>query len=95
MRVGSGQIVSAAAVGTTRLEFKKNKFLVLENVYYIPWFINIINVSMLHEQGFKISFNNNSIVISRYGFKICSTKSIDGLYKLQAKEKSVYNSELF
>ena len=96
MRVGSGQIVSAAVVGTTRLEFENNKFLVLENVYYIPGFSrNLISVSMLHEQNFKISFNNNSIVISRYGFKICSAKSIDGLYKLQAKEKSAYNSKLF
>ena len=96
MRVGSGQIVSAAAVGTARLEFENNKFLVLENVYYIPGFSrNLISVSMLHEQGFKISFNNNSIVISRYGFKICYAKSIDGLYKLQAKDKSAYNSELF
>ena len=50
MRVGSGQIVSPAAVGTTRLEFEKNKFLVLENVYYIPGFSrNLISVSMLHE----------------------------------------------
>ena len=82
MRVGSGQIISAAAVGTTRLEFEKNKFLILENVYYIPGFSrNLISVSMLHEQGFKISFNNNSIVISKYVFDICSTKSEGRHYK--------------
>ena len=37
MRLGSGEVVSAVAVGEARLEFR-NKFLVLNNVYFIPSF---------------------------------------------------------
>ena len=37
MRLGSGEVVSARAVGEARLYFD-NKFLVLNKVYYIPGF---------------------------------------------------------
>ena len=55
----------------------------LDNVYFIPRFTrNLISLYKLHEQGFNVSFNNNSIVILKYGFDICSAKSEGGLYKL-------------
>ena len=74
MRVGSGKVVSAKAVGVARLNFR-NKFLVLNNVIFIPGFrINLIFVSMLHEQLFSICFINNDIVISRNGLDICHAK---------------------
>ena len=37
MRVGSGDVVSAKVVGVARLNFR-NKFLVLNNVFFIPGF---------------------------------------------------------
>ena len=96
MRVGSGQEISTAVVGKARLVFYNNKFIVLDNVYFIPGFSrNLISLSKLHEQGFNISFNNNLIVISKYGFDICSAKSEGGLYKLESNVEHVYNSELF
>ena len=74
MRVGSGEVVSAKAVGVARLNFR-NKFLVLNNVFFIPGFMrNLIFVSMLHEQLFSISFINNEIVISINGLDICHAK---------------------
>ena len=74
MRVGSGEVISAKAVGVTRLNFR-NKFLVLNNVFFIPGFMrNLISVSMLHEQLFTISFINNEIFISRNGLDICHEK---------------------
>ena len=74
MRVGSGEVVSSKAVGIARLNFR-NKFLVLNNVFFIPCFRrNLISVSMLHEQLFSISFINNEIVISRNGLDICNAK---------------------
>ena len=36
MKVGNGARVSAKAVGDVRLRFRENKFLVLNNVYFIP-----------------------------------------------------------
>ena len=37
MRVGSGEVVSAKAVGVAHLNFR-NKFLVLNNVFFYSWF---------------------------------------------------------
>ena len=95
MRVGSGDVISAKAVGVARLNFR-NKFLVLNNVFFIPCFQrNLIFVSMLHEQVFSISFINNEIVISRNGLDICHAKPENGLYVLRPTERSLNNSELF
>ena len=70
MQLGSGEVVSATAVGVARLFFGNN-YLVLNDVYYIPGFKrNLISISMLHEQLFNVSFSNNMIIISRNGFDI-------------------------
>ena len=83
MRLGSGEVVSATAVGEARLEFRNN-YLVLNNVYFIPGFTrNLISICMLYEQLFSISFYNNMIVISRNGFEICHAKPENGLYLLR------------
>ena len=83
MRVGSGGVVLAKAVGVARLNFR-NKFLVLNNVFFIPGFRrNLIYVSMLHEQLFSISFINNEIVISKKGLDICHAKPEIGMYVLR------------
>ena len=95
MRVGSGEVVSAKAVGVARLYFR-NKFLVLNNVFFIPGFRrNLISISMLHEQLFSISFINNEIFISRNGLDIYHEKPENGLYVLRPTERSLNNSKLF
>ena len=51
MRLGSGEVVSATAVGVAHLNFD-NKYLLLNNVYFIPGFRrNLISISMLHVLG--------------------------------------------
>ena len=95
MRVGSEEVVSAKAVGVARLNFR-NKFIVLNNVFFILGFRrNLISVSMLHEQLFSIYFINNEIFISRNGLYICHAKPENGLYVLRPTERSLNNSELF
>ena len=95
MRVGSGEVISAKAVGVALLNFR-NKFLALNNVFFILGFRrNLIFVSMLHEQLFSISFINNEIVISRNDLDICHAKPENGLYVLRPNELSLNNSELF
>ena len=95
MRVGSGEVVSTKAVGVALLNFR-NKFLVLNNVFFIPGFRrNLISVSMLHEQLFSIYFINNEIVISRNGLDICHAKPENGLYVLRPTDQSLNNSKLF
>ena len=93
MRLGSGEVVSATAVGVARLELGNN-FLVLNNVYFIPGFRrNLISISVLNEQLF--SFYNNMIIISRNGFEICQAKPENGLYLLRPNTRQLNNSELF
>ena len=95
MRLGSGEVVSATAVGEARLEFRNN-YLVLNNVYFIPGFRrNLISISVLHEQMFNISFYDNKIIISRNGFEICQAKPENGLYLLRPDKRQLNNSELF
>ena len=73
-----------------------SKFLVLNNVFFIPCFRrNLISVSMFHEQLFSIFFINNEIVISRNGLDICHAKPENGLYVLRPTEQSLNKSELF
>ena len=92
MRVGSGEVVSIKAVGVARLNLR-NKFLVLNNVFFIYGFrINSIYVSMLHEQLCSISFINNEIVISRNGLDIFHAKPEIGMYVLRPTEQSLNNS---
>ena len=95
MRVGNGEVASAKAVGVARLNFR-NKFLVLNNIFFIPGFRrNLISISMLHEQLFSICFINNEIVISRNGLDICHAKPENGMYVLRPIERSLNNLELF
>ena len=95
MVVENGADVSAVAVGAVRLELG-NKFLVLNNVYCIPGFRrNLISVSKLYEQLFTVSFDNNQIVISRNGLKICHANNENGLYILRPNKRTLLNTELF
>ena len=95
MIVGSGEVVSAKAMGVACLNFR-NKFLVLNNVFFIPGFRrNLISVSVLHEQLLSISYINNEIVISRNGLDICHAKTENELYVLRPTKRSLNNSELF
>ena len=95
IRVGSGEVISAKAMGVTRLNFR-NKFLVLNNVFFIPGFRrNLISISMLNEQLFSISFINNEIVIARNGLDIFHARPKNGLDVLRPTERSLNNSELF
>ena len=95
MRVGSGEVISTKVVGVARLNFR-NKFLVLNNVFFILGFRrNLISVSMLHEQLFSIYFISNEIVISRNVLDICHAKPKNGLYVLRPTERSLNNSKLF
>lgn len=69
MRVGSPDIIST-----------KNRYLVLENIYFMAKFpINLICTSRMYEQLYKVSFNKNSILILRNGLVFCNTILENGL----------------
>src|SRR5215813_5014129 len=73
MKVRTRDVVSARAVGVSRLEFLNKSYLNLNNVLYIPGFYrNLISVSKLLDDGNSISFNNNLVIISINGLTICT-----------------------
>ena len=84
MQVGTGEVVSAKAVGEVRLSFNNNCFIALNNVYFIPGFKrNLISVSKLLEFNYSFSFYNKSVIISRNGLDICSGMQENNLYVLR------------
>ena len=73
LRVGTGDGVSARAVGVSSLNFINNSYLNLNNVLFIPGFrMNLIYVSKLLDYGYSVSFNSNLVIIGRNGLTICT-----------------------
>src|SRR5215813_2498834 len=97
MKVGTGDAVSARAVGVSRLEFLNKSYLNLNNVQYIPSFHrNLISISKLLDDGYSISFNNNLVIISRNKLTICTGNSENNLYVLRPLTHStLLNTEMF
>ena len=56
---------------------------------------NLISFSMLAEQSFGISFNNNEIFISKNGLNLYYANLKDGLYVLNPYENISYSTKLF
>ena len=96
MRMGNDSVVSAKAVGEVRLQFRNNKFIILNNVYFIPGFRrNLISVSVLFEQSYQVKFNGTSVFISKNGLEICTGSLDSGLYMIRSKLNSLLSTELF
>ena len=91
MRVGNGARISETAVGTVRLSFANYKYLLLDNVYFILDFKrNLFSISRLYEQFIIVSFDIDSISLSKNGTNICSSLVDDGLYFI----KPIFNEAL-
>jgi hypothetical protein len=96
IRVGSGERLSATAVGTVRLSFDNNKYLFLDNVYFIPDFKrNLISVSKLLEQFISVSFEIDSISIYKNGMNICSGYVDNGLYFVKPISNNLLQTKMF
>ena len=56
---GNGATVSATSAGCVTLSFQNNKYLFLNDVYFVPNFgKNLLSVARLVEQGYSLTFNN-------------------------------------
>ena len=68
----------------------------MNNVYFISGFKrNLISISRLYEQNYSVSFDNNSVIISRNGLNVCSGFLNDGLYMIRPTDESLLNTEMF
>ena len=94
LRWGTGATVSAKAVGSIKLFFISNKFIVLNDVYYVPNFgKNIVSVACLVNNGFSFSFNNG-IEIFRNDCLICKGYMYDNLYYLKTIKPTIYDTKV-
>ena len=87
-------MVSAAAVGELVLNFTHNKTITLRDVYYVPDFgKNLISVSKLISDGFRLEFENDGIKILRNNSIICKALLFDNLFYLKPITPTVLNTE--
>ena len=89
-------MVSAEAVGDLKLYFG-NRYIILKNVLYVPQMKrNLISISCILEQMYKISFEINEAFIFYKGIQICSDIHENNLYKLRPTQANFFlNIEMF
>ena len=96
LKVGTGEVVSARSVGNLKFFFG-DSFIILDNVLFVlEMKKNLILISCLLEQLYKVSFEINEVFIFKKGIHICSAKLENNLYMLKSREtKAILNTEMF
>ena len=80
--MGNGSHASVLGVGTVDLKFTSGKIVRLKNVQHAPSINkNLISGSLLCRDGFKLVFESNKIVISRFGQFIGKGYDSGGLFR--------------
>ena len=89
----NGERISVMAIGNYATTFENNKYLLLNNVYFILDFKrNLLSISRLHEQ---FIFVFDFVSLSRNGVNICSSFVDDGLYFVKPKINEMLQTKLF
>jgi hypothetical protein len=66
--MGNESTASILGVGTVKLNLTLRKTVHLKNVHYAPTINrNLINVSFLCRDGYKLVFESNKVVMSKFG----------------------------
>jgi hypothetical protein len=66
--MGNGSAASVLGVGTVELKLTSRKTIHLKSVQHAPIVnMNLINVSMLCQDGYKLVFESNKVVMSKFG----------------------------
>jgi hypothetical protein len=81
--MGNGSHASVRGVGTVDLKFTSGKIVQLKNVHHVPTIRNnLISVSLLLRDGFKVVLESNKVVISKHGQFIVKGYDCGGLFRL-------------
>ena len=65
--MGNGSHATILGVGSVNLKFTLENIVRLKNMQHVPSIKkNLISVSLLCRDGFKLVFESNKVVISRY-----------------------------
>ena len=81
--MGNGSSASVRGVGTVDLKFTSGKIVRLKNVHYVPSVNkNLVSGSLLCRDGYKLVFESNKFVISKYGTFVGKGYESGGLFRL-------------
>ena len=88
--MGNGSMAHVLGEGQVKLELSSGNFIVLDGVYHISDIRkNLISTSLLVQQGYKVVFESNRVVITRHGNFIGKGYICDGLFKLNLMSHSI------
>ncbi|XP_071678591.1 uncharacterized protein [Lolium perenne] len=80
--MGNGSHASVHGVGTVDLKFTSGKTVQLKNVHHVPSINkNLVSGSLLCRDGYKIVFESNKFVLSKFGTFIGKGYECGGLFR--------------
>ena len=85
--MGNGSSASVRGVGTVNLKFTSGKIVRLKNMHYVPSVNkNLVSRSLLCRDGYKLVFDSNKFVISKYGTFVGKGYALGGLFRLSLSD---------
>jgi hypothetical protein len=85
--MGNGSNVSVCGVGSVDLKFTSEKTIRLKNVQHVPSINkNLVSGSLLCKDGFKLVFELNKCVVSKFGSFVGKGYDCDGLFHLSLSD---------
>ena len=87
MLMGNGSHATVRGVGTVDLKFTSGKIVRLKNVHHVPSINqNLVSGSRLCRDGYKLVFESNKVVISKYGQFVGKGYECGGLFRLSLSD---------
>ena len=81
--MGNGATASIHGVGTVDLKFTSGRIVQLKNVQHVPAIKkNLVSSSLLCREGFKLVFESNKVVFTKYGLFVGKGYECGGLFRL-------------
>jgi hypothetical protein len=85
--MGNGSHVCVLGVGTVNLKLTSGKTMQLKNVQHVPTIKkNLVSGSLLCRNDFKLVFESNKCVLSKYGNFVGKGYESRGLFRLSLLE---------
>jgi hypothetical protein len=85
--MGNGSATSVLGVGMVKLKLTSGKTIHLKNVQRAPTINrNLISVSLLCRDGYKLVFESNKVVMSKFGNFIGKGYISRGLFRLSTSD---------
>ena len=85
--MGNGSHASVRGVGTVDLKFTSGKIVQLRNVQHVPTMNkNLVSGSLLCRDGFKLVFESNKVIVSKFGQFIGKGYECGGLFRFSLSD---------